>query len=69
LWVDYDGSTNQLHIYLNNTGEAKPADPLATAANLSLTDIFNRSEIYVGFTASTGGYFENQDILSFLFYG
>jgi len=64
LWVEYDGRNSRLHIYLNNHGEA------LTSVNIPpLTDIFVRKEIYVGFTASTGGLFANQDILSFHFYG
>jgi len=53
---------------LNDQGEAKPVEPL-TSVNVTLADIFVRKEIYVGFTAGTGAFFANQDILSFHFHG
>lgn len=58
-WVDYNGSTNQLDIYLA-TGTSKP-----TTATLSTTvDLANTvgNQAYFGFTAGTGGLRNIQDI-------
>ena len=63
LWVDYDGATNQLDVYLHDADE-KPADPtLSTAVNLA--EMFDGSSAYGGWTSSTSDRFNGHDVLSF----
>ncbi|MEM7346162.1 MAG: PKD domain-containing protein, partial [Chloroflexota bacterium] len=64
VWIDYDGSTDLLEIYLADSN-IKPATP-----NLATTiDIHQRvgSQAYLGFTAGTGVGYSYHDIHSWQF--
>jgi glucose/arabinose dehydrogenase len=63
-WVDYNGTTDRLEIFLANT-PTKPGTPLL-AQTLDLTAILGNSA-YVGFSGGTGGLFNNQDIENWRF--
>ncbi len=61
VWIDYDGVN--LHVALADNSSVRPADLIT--APLSLPTVLNyASAAYAGFTAGTGGGFENHDILN-----
>ncbi len=60
-WVDYNGTTNRLRVFLSATA-AKPTTPVLSAS-LDLTSILGGTA-YAGFTAATGGLANNHRILS-----
>ena len=64
-WVDYDGSTKELSVYLANDSD-KPASPLLSRT-LPLDQIFSGNTVYAGFTAGTGGATNNHDLWSWNF--
>ncbi len=49
VWIDYDGNTNQLFVYVADSGQ-KPTTPTLTA-NIDLSSYIG-NQIYAGFTAS-----------------
>ncbi|MDH3469130.1 MAG: DUF1929 domain-containing protein, partial [Gammaproteobacteria bacterium] len=62
LWIDYDGNSDNLEIYLGqNTSDAKPALPILTIPSLDLPAIIG-SRGYFGFTAATGSTSNYHDI-------
>jgi glucose/arabinose dehydrogenase len=63
-WVDYNGTTDRLEVYLANT-LTKPTTPLL-AQTLDLTSIVGNSA-FIGFSGGTGGLFNNQDIENWRF--
>ncbi|MBX2862601.1 MAG: DUF4347 domain-containing protein [Leptolyngbyaceae cyanobacterium MAG.088] len=63
-WIDYDGATDALSVYLSNNG-VKPVSALVSY-NIDLDDILG-AEAYVGFSAGTGGLVNNHDILNWSF--
>lgn len=63
-WVDYDGTRDQLDIFLSETA-TKP-DTALLSTRLELDDIIGTGA-HVGFTAGTGGLTDNHDILSWTF--
>lgn len=58
-WIDYNGDNNQLAVYLSNSG-VKPGSALLSYTVDLPTIVGN--QMYVGFTAGTGGLTNNQDI-------
>ncbi len=61
VWIDYDGLN--LHVALADNSTVRPADLIS--APLSLPTLLNyATAAYAGFTAGTGGGFENHDILN-----
>lgn len=64
-WVDYNGQTNLLEVRVSNSS-ARPANALiAYTVDLAAQGI--PSDVYVGFTAATGGSYEYHDIMSWYF--
>ncbi len=61
VWVDYDGASNLLSVFLSNTNQ-KPGSPVLTA-NLDLNQIVG-NQAYMGFAAATGTAFNNAYIES-----
>lgn len=61
--IDYDGSVNMLYVYVGYSGS-----PLNSVLNHSL-DLSNivPSNVYVGFTASTGIWSESHQVLNWVF--
>ena len=63
-WIDYDGATDQLSVFLAN-GTAKPATALLkTTVDLAATV---GTQAYVGFSAGTGGLTNLQDVENWQF--
>ncbi len=61
-WVDYSAAGSQLDMYLADS----PVKPTDSLHNVSfLPGAFGSSNLFVGFTAGTGGLTDNHDILSF----
>jgi len=68
VWIDYNGPTGLLEVRMNKNSAARPDDAvLSYTLNPRLTGILNTDWVYVGFTASTGGYVQNHDITSWYF--
>lgn len=65
-WVDYNGATNRLDVYLSTSGN-KPATPLLSRT-VDLAQIVG-TRSFVGFSGGTGGLFNNQSILNWQFSG
>jgi len=66
-WIDYDGITKVVKVYLSNT-TTRPATPVLTTSGIDLDNIFTgKSGVYAGFTAATGGSMETHDIISWYF--
>lgn len=63
-WIDYDGGTNTLSVYLSQ-GTTKPVEPLFTTM-IDLPLLLDGAA-YAGFTAGTGGLRNQHDILSWNF--
>lgn len=61
-WLDYDTSSQILKVYVNNSA-AKPASPQLTQSIDLLTEL-GGNQAYFGFTASTGAWNNNHDVLS-----
>lgn len=63
-WVDYNGTTNLLQVYLaNNTVQPSTA---ILSANVDLAGLLG-SQAFIGFTAGTGGLVNNHEILTWSF--
>jgi LPXTG-site transpeptidase (sortase) family protein len=72
VWVDYDGSTDKIELRINPTSNNRATSNLmlsSTVASFAGTQLYNLigQDLYVGFTASTGGSYENHFINSFYF--
>ncbi len=67
-WIDYDGPTDALAVYLATSPSSKPASPLLTAT----VDIFAHvgAQAFIGFSGATsGGATDNQDVDYWVFNG
>ena len=65
VWIDYDGVN--LHVAVADATTTRPPDLID--APLSLPTILHyTSAAFVGFTAGTGGGFENHDIVNWVYY-
>jgi hypothetical protein len=60
-WVDYDGTNVQ--VSANETG-IRPKTPYLSRP-LNVVGLLGQTNAFVGFTAGTGGAFENVDVISF----
>jgi len=64
IWVDYDGPANQLRVYAApDNASPRPASPVMTA-NIDLAALVVGGQAWFGFTAGTGGAYNNHDIES-----
>ncbi len=63
-WIDYDGPTNTLAVFLSDV-DVKPSTPVVQAT-LDLAAILG-DQAYVGFTATTSGFRNTQDITRWTF--
>jgi len=64
-WVDYNGSTDLLEVFLSTT-DARPLLPILALTRDLATDLGTTSA-FVGFTSGTGDAFANHDVLSWTF--
>ncbi|WP_158560907.1 cadherin-like beta sandwich domain-containing protein [Paenibacillus contaminans] len=65
VWIDYDGQ--KISVFMNKNSNTRPADPILTQENVDLSRILTSEDVYAGFTAATGGAYENHDILEWYF--
>jgi glucose/arabinose dehydrogenase len=63
-WIDYDGATNQLNVYLSTTTTKPPTATLTQTIDLAAT-LGNRA--FFGFTGGTGGLRNLQEIQNWTF--
>jgi hypothetical protein len=66
LWVDYDATANELQVFLGNDGAIKPEDPLFSHGIDIPGMLGSGGQAYFGFTAATGGLWNNHDIESWV---
>lgn len=64
VWIDYDGTT--LTVRLGSTN-SRAASTLVLSDPVDLSSYINTNNVYVGFTGSTGGSYEEQDILQWYY--
>jgi YVTN family beta-propeller protein len=63
-WVEYDGTTNTLRIYLSQiVTEARPATPVITLTSVDLAALVGQ-QAWFGFTGATGGSMNAHEILA-----
>ena|GEM_PF-1845718 len=67
VWIDYDGATSTIEIRFNKDSSTRPAEALLTKNDLDLSTLLGQDEVYAGFTASTGGAYEDHSILKWYF--
>ena len=65
VWVDYDGATKLLSVYVAD-GSTRPAEPTLTYA-IDLNEKFGGQPVYLGFTSGTGAGGGTHRILSWSF--
>lgn len=61
-WVDYDGATNTLRVFLSSTN-VKPGSATLTQANIDLPALVG-NRAFMGFTGSTSAAFNTQEVSS-----
>jgi hypothetical protein len=64
VWVDYDGPADLLELRMSSAGTRPAATVLTKTLDL---EAVIAPDVYVGFTAATGGHFARHEILSFYF--
>jgi len=67
VWVDFDGLNKTIEVRMNKNNNTRPADPIIQKKDLNLTQILSSDNVYVGFTAATGGAYQNHEIKSWYF--
>ncbi len=65
-WIDYDGATGIIEVRLN-TSNNRPAGALLSHTFSPGLESYFGQDVYVGFTAGTGGAYEQHEIDSFYF--
>jgi hypothetical protein len=60
VWVDYNG--DKIQVFLNDSA-SKPGTAVVEQAGVDLASIMGSQDVYAGFTAGTGGAYQNHDIL------
>ncbi|GGN94459.1 S-layer homology domain-containing protein [Saccharibacillus kuerlensis] len=66
-WIDYDGITQTVSVYISKT-DVRPAQPFLKTSGINLNEIFAGEDgVYAGFTSATGGAMETHDIHSWYF--
>jgi glucose/arabinose dehydrogenase len=63
-WIDYDGTTNNLQVYLSDTTTKPGTATLAT--NIDIATVLG-TQAFLGFSAATGGLSNTQDIQNWTF--
>lgn len=64
-WIQYDGNTKKLHVYVGNKSDPMPSQPHVTSV-IHLSDILDE-KAYFGFSASTGDAIELNCVKSWNF--
>ncbi|MBW7476993.1 hypothetical protein K0T92_19950, partial [Paenibacillus oenotherae] len=65
-WVDYNGTTGTIQVRLSSTN-VRPASAELEVTGLNLRNTLGKDEVYVGFTAATGGAYQTHNIESWYF--
>lgn len=65
IWVDYQGSTKNLQVRMHSSNNRGSASKVLDVTRDLTSDI--GQDVFVGFTAGTGGAYENHDVKSFYF--
>ena len=68
-WIDYNGATGELDVYLSDGVNSRPATPqlIQTISLNNLSNLGFAPQVYAGFTSGTGGQYDDNDILSWEF--
>ncbi len=66
VWIDYDGPNSTIEVRISKDIN-RPDEALITYDDLDLNNILKQDEVYVGFSASTGGSKESHDIYQWYF--
>ena len=66
VWIDYSGLTDSLQVRMGLTN-SRAAATLVMSQTVDLVAILDMDEVFVGYTAATGGKWENHDILGWYF--
>jgi len=61
-WIDYNNASKTLEVRVNETG-IRPTLP-TLSDNIDIFGVLGQNTAFVGFTAGTGGAFENHDIVN-----
>jgi hypothetical protein len=61
-WIEYNGTTNILEVRISNTNTRPTNATLSISINLA-TNFIGVSDVYFGFTAATGGAYEEHDVM------
>lgn len=64
-WIDYNGEADMLEIRLSDSN--KRPDEVFLSKEIDLENILDMNEVFAGFTAGTGGNYQNHDILKWYF--
>ncbi len=64
-WIDYNGTNKSVEVRLNRYNNTRPAVSHLNYT-INLGDVFP-TDVYIGFSAATGGAWNNHDITSFYF--
>ena len=64
-WVDYDGGTQVMNIFLSETN-TKPGSP-TLSQRVPLSQIFSGNDLFLGFTGATGGARESHELINWTF--
>jgi hypothetical protein len=62
-WIDFDGANNILEVRISNSN-VRPVTATLRVPNLNLSTIFPNTDVFFGFTAATGGWYEEHAIYS-----
>jgi hypothetical protein len=66
-WVDYDGQTKVMNVYLSTTPFKPGAPTLSAVIDVGATLGQTNEEVFLGFTAGTGGAINRHEILNWRF--
>ena len=66
-WVDYNGATSNLEVRLSESNPNRSAAQYLLTNTVNLSNYLNATNAYLGFTAGTGGSYDQQNILSWQF--
>ena len=67
VWIDYTASIQQLAVRVSTTSTKPAATTISSTVNLYST-FGNSSTLYLGFTGSTGYYYQRQRVISMMLY-
>ncbi|CAI6064978.1 cadherin-like beta sandwich domain-containing protein [Cohnella sp. JJ-181] len=66
VWIDYKTANKTLEVFYSNS-TTRPGTPKLTYTGLDLQNVIKSEDVYVGFTAATGGAWQNHLIKQWYF--